>query len=128
MEVFLTALYIENSTIYLTLRRKLFFSLCNGWFIWELRFFIPMWVKNAVLFRNNRWNLLTLFLFWLGRITSSKMFSTMSYINISCIVSKPTIVKMHSVPRSCIIRESYSIEFLNFVSIFIGYILSQYFD
>lgn len=36
MEVFLTVLYIENSTVYPTPRRKLFFS-CNGWFIWELR-------------------------------------------------------------------------------------------
>lgn len=46
MEVFLTVLYIENSIIYLTLRRKLFFSLCHGWFKWELRFFSPMLEKQ----------------------------------------------------------------------------------
>lgn len=46
MEVFLTVLYIENSIVYLTPRRKLFFSLCNGWFIWELRSICPMLEKQ----------------------------------------------------------------------------------
>ncbi len=44
MEVFLTVLYIENSFVYPTSRRKLFFSLCNGW---ELRSSHPMLVEQV---------------------------------------------------------------------------------
>lgn len=111
MEVFLTVLYIENSIVYLTLRRKLFFSLCNGWLVWELRFFSPVLGKQMQCYLETI-DEISVFIVSVLTWDTQPKHNVLQHDHFMYHKQANHCLIHILVQRSCIIRASYLIEFL----------------